>query len=320
MKWLLLGIITIGIWASPATPDYSQGGSWAALPDRADAADLVPDNAGLADGQAGAAADVFFIHPTTYYRSYSGNADVADDRLNRFTDKQSIAQQASVYNGHARVYAPRYRQASLHNFFRKDDSKSRRAFEIAYSDVRRAFEYYLEHCNEGRPVIIAGHSQGSMHGKRLLTEFFDGTELQSRLVAAYLVGHKVAADEFRLIPVCESAGATGCVLSFSTYGWEAKPRHEDYSNAICVNPMNWQKDGGLVARDGHAGAVPRTFDRIDPNLVSCKCVNNILWITKPKERGYAMMGGKNYHLMDYSLFYMDIRRNVEERISAFLNK
>ena len=53
-------------------------------------------------------------------------------------------------------------------------------------DVKAAFQYYLEHYNNGRPIIIASHSQGTTHAKRLLKEFFDGTALQHQLVAAYL--------------------------------------------------------------------------------------------------------------------------------------
>lgn len=311
-------VTVVVIGSSPDAPDYSKAENWAALPDREDAADRLPEDCDLVDAQADASVDVFFIHPTTYYRSYSGNADVTDNRLNEFTDDQTIMRQASAFNGSARVYAPRYRQASLHNFFKRDMSKSKKAFDMAYSDVRSAFEYYMANFNEGRPVIIAGHSQGSLHGKMLVSEFFDGTDIQDQLVAAYLIGYSVERDLYSFLPVCDSPDQTGCIVSFSTYGWEAEPRHQDYSNSICVNPISWKDNGGLADRAGHIGAVPRSFDRIDEAMVDCKCVNNILWITKPRERGYIMMGGKNYHMVDYSLFYMDIRSNAAERIAAYL--
>ena len=318
MKWIGLTVVALSLGAPPAAPDYALEDNWAALPSKEDAADIVPDGAGLSNEQGTADVDVFYIHPTTYYRSYSGNADVKDEKLNDFTDSQPITRQATVYNGSARVFAPRYRQASLHNFFKRDDSKSRKAFDLAYSDVKRAFEFYLEHYNQGRPVIIAGHSQGSMHGKRLVKEFFDGTSLQSHLVAAYLIGYNIPKDEFAFLPVCDDPSQTGCVISFVTYGWDADPKYQDYSNAICVNPLSWKKDGKRMSRDHHLGGIPRTFDRADPKMIGCQCTNNILWITKPKERGYIMMGGKNYHLVDYNLFYMDIRMNVADRVAAYL--
>jgi len=304
--------------STPAPPDYGKSSNWAALPDRQDTADSVPENSALQDGQSSASADVFFIHPTTYYRSYSGNADVQDDKLNEFTDDQSMRKQASVFNGSARVYAPRYRQAALHNFFKRDASKSRKAFEIAYADVRRAFVFYLENYNNGRPVIIAGHSQGSMHGAKLVKEFFDGTDLQPKLIAAYLIGYNIPKQTYNFLPVCEEPGATGCIVSFNTYGWEASPNYVDYSQAICVNPLSWKQNDELEGRAAHRGGVPRTFDGLDANMIDCKCNRGILWISKPKERGYLMMGGKNYHLMDYHLFYMDLRSNVEDRIGRYL--
>lgn len=321
MKWPGVIAVSLLIGASaPPPPDYSRADAWAALPGRADSADTVPDGCGLKDGQANAPVDVFFIHPTTYYRSYSGNADATDRRLNEFTDDQCMRKQASAFNGAGRVFAPRYRQAALHNFFKRDASKSRKAFDVAYSDVKRAFTYYLENYNEGRPVIIAGHSQGSMHGARLLRDFYDGTGRQSGLVAAYLIGYHIPGDYFSFLPVCDSPAQTGCVVSFNTYGWEAEPRYTDYEGAICVNPLSWKRDEKRTGRSLHQGGAPPTFDAVHPGMVDCKCNRGVLWITKPTEKGYLMMGGRNYHLMDYHLFYMDIRLNAEERVRAYLGK
>ena len=75
----------------------------------------------------------------------------------------------------------------------------KKAGEIAYDDIRRAFIYYLNNFNNGRPIIIAGHSQGAYHCKTLLKEFFDGKELQNQLVAAYLPGTRVDIEEFKTI-------------------------------------------------------------------------------------------------------------------------
>ncbi|GAC1367258.1 MAG: hypothetical protein NVSMB30_00910 [Hymenobacter sp.] len=99
---------------APATgPDYAQDTCWAALPTRRDSADAVPRHSGLRDEQATAAADVFFVHPTTFYRPTSWNADLGKEKLNRFTDRSTIRHQASAFNAAGRIYAPRYRQATL---------------------------------------------------------------------------------------------------------------------------------------------------------------------------------------------------------------
>ena len=302
--------------ATPSVPDYSNTNHWAALPQKKDKADRVPVNTEFLNLQDSAKVDVFFIHPTTYYQSYSGNADVEDTRLNNFTDNSTITKQASVFNGVAKVYAPRYRQAALHNFFKRDGSKATKAFNLAYSDVKSAFKYYLEHYNNGRPIIIAGHSQGSMHGMKLVKEFFDGTKKQDQLIAAYLIGYNVPSNYYDFLDACDNPKESNCIISYNTFGWEAIPKYADFTNAICVNPTSWKKDQIKTGKGVHMGGVPKSFDSIDENLVECKCNNGILWITKPKENGYIMMGGKNYHMADYSLFYKDIRENLAERINS----
>jgi alpha-beta hydrolase superfamily lysophospholipase len=70
--------------------------------------------------------------------------------------------------------------------------------DLAYADVKAAFQYYLAHYNEGRPIIIAGHSQGTAHATRLLHEFFEhDPKLRRQLVAAYLIGIQ---SEARRVP------------------------------------------------------------------------------------------------------------------------
>lgn len=114
-------------------------------------------------------ADVFFIHPTTLtdYNHARWNAEIDDAIINSKTDYSSILYQASVFNEKCRVFAPRYRQAHIRCFFMNTpDTDS--AFEIAYADVKAAFEFYLKIYNNYRPIIIASHSQGTKHAGRLL--------------------------------------------------------------------------------------------------------------------------------------------------------
>ena len=105
---------------SPPQPDYSNPDHWAALFDREDLADVVPKD--TTDLQGVASADVFFIHPTTYFSRSTWNQSLDDGVINRFTDTMVIQGQASAYNACCRVYAPRYRQATLAAFFTDDDS------------------------------------------------------------------------------------------------------------------------------------------------------------------------------------------------------
>ena len=128
---------------------------------------------------------------TTFTResdTLPSNARIDDAYINAKTDYSTILYQASVFNLHCRVFAPRYRQAHIQNFYSSDTSKSKAAFEQAYNDIKTAFEYYLAHYNQGRPIIIAGHSQGAFLSERLLKEFFENKPLQKQLVAAYIIG------------------------------------------------------------------------------------------------------------------------------------
>lgn len=98
----------------------------------------------------------------------------------------SIASQATCFNESCRVWAPYYRQCAIGAL---TNPKPR---EIAYSDVKRAFEYFLANLpSDTSPIVLASHSQGTFHLTRLVEELFEPNEaLRSRLVCAYLVGGK----------------------------------------------------------------------------------------------------------------------------------
>ena len=129
---------------------------------------------------SGADADVLFIHPTMLLEGSAWNADIHDDAMNAEVDHWPIRHQASAFAGAGRVFAPRYRQAHV-RIFSLGDSLSWAAAEVAYQDINEAFKHYLKHWNQGRPIVIAGHSQGAFHGRRLLQEHFDGTPLAANL-------------------------------------------------------------------------------------------------------------------------------------------
>lgn len=110
---------------TPAPPNYADAENWAALPEKTDFADLLPDSVLLHNGQDTASVDVFFIHPTTYKgRLRAWNARLNDRKLNQKTDETTIMHQASVFNGSCRVYAPRYRQANIKVYYTKNKKKS----------------------------------------------------------------------------------------------------------------------------------------------------------------------------------------------------
>ena len=320
-KLLLLLLLGLLADVSPA-PDYSDETNWAALPGRQDAADWVPENSGLTDNQDSAKADVFFIHPTTDLYGLSGNADLDKEKINNITDKTTIKYQASVFNGSCKVYAPRYRQAALHNFFTRNSENAQEAFDLAYADVKSAFEYYLKHYNNGRPIIIAGHSQGSKHAARLLKEFFDDTPLQKQLVEAYVIGFPTRADQYQYLKVSEDSDNVGGIISYCTFAMDPPLDKllNDYNGVICVNPLSWTTDKEFVPAKYHLGGISRDWDGVKSKLIGAKCGNGILEIQKPAVSGYEPLLKYNYHLHDYSLFYMNIRENVAHRVQVYLDQ
>jgi hypothetical protein len=197
--------------------NYEDLNNWAAHPWKTDPSDSIPDPL-KKNYYKDSLVDVFFIHPTTYTqkRFADWNASLDDAALNKKTDESSILYQASVFNESNRVFAPRYRQAHIKSFF-IDENISNAYFDIAYSDIKDAFQFYLDHYNNGRPIIIAGHSQGTKHAGRLLKEFFDGKPLQAKLVCAYLIGMPVPENYFSEINPCKDSSATGCFVSWRTF-------------------------------------------------------------------------------------------------------
>jgi len=308
----------------PKAPDYFDPGNWAALPTKADNADLTPVDT-LTNNQSTAEADVFFLHPTTYTdkrkKNDPWNASTFDIKLNEATDQYPILYQSSIFNAAGRVYAPRYRQAHLSAYFIEDTITKKQAFEVAYSDVKRAFEHYLKHYNKNRPIIIATHSQGTTHGKRLLREFFDGKPLQNQLVAAYLVGIPVEANYFTELKPCDSATETGCFVSWRTYRKERFPKwHKPGEQIVVTNPLTWNSDTSYAAKTLNNGGVLLKFGVILPEIADAQIHDGLLWINKPKFPGSFLWWNPNYHAGDYNLFYLNVRANAVQRVEAYLKK
>ena len=325
----------------PLAPDYSLAASWGALPDRADAADVVP-NAEVQDRQATAEVDVFFVHPTTFFGTAGWNQSLDDTSTNQLTDTFVLRGQASVFNGCCRIYAPRYRQATIYSFM--DGSGSgKAALQLAYEDVERAFDYFIEHYNQGRPFILASHSQGSVHVRTLLERRITGTALRERLVAAYPIGFGIKREEMAKavpdVPVCESAEQIGCVVTWNAVGPKAQPWGDPRKN-ICVNPLTWRADGAAAEASLNLGGVayPGTFEGtladvkgvpedfiaakpvLETAVADAQCVDGMLLVKEIHSKNYAArpMGRDNYHIYDYNLFHMNLRRNVEQRVAAYL--
>jgi hypothetical protein len=326
--------------AVPPAPDYSQRKAWMALPDSHGLEQSAPAGVTPID-PATAPADVFFIRPTTYKGSPIWNApyDAGDDKAT--LNPPVLLEQASVFNGCCRIYAPHYRQATLAGL------NNPPAYDLAYSDVRAAFRYFIAHQNAGRPFIIASHSQGTGHALRLLQEEVIGTPLQARLVVAYLIGGYTPTDFPKIgLPICDAPTQTGCIVSYNTsqqgrtgahlitipkhYWWQGKDKVGNPAPAICVNPLNWREQGAAPA-SANAGAVP--FPKppfkpgpavlsLVPHLTGAACKDGLLeveigWGAPAGFRDMLSLLYGSFHLSDYGIFYSALRQNAGDRVAAW---
>ena len=335
-----------------SAPDYRHDRYWAARPGKPSAAVLAP---GGGRGRSQAAVDVFYIHPTSYISGESWNAPLFTDTRSWEMVDVMLGAQASAFNACCEIYAPHYRQATLWSFLDGESGNGVKALELAYSDIVRAFEAFLTR-NRGRPFIIASHSQGTYHALRLLSEKVDGTPLQQDMVAAYLIGYWIPLDTFgrtlQHIGPCSAATDSGCVVHWSTYGDEGTRRPgiphwypegielSDGKPLLCINPLNWRRDGSRVEAAEHPGAlyVSRGGNRLNtlfnypagiklrslPSLITgftwAECRDGLLRVASQDETIFHEVASDprdDYHLIDYSLFYQSVRENAQDRVEHF---
>ena len=310
---------------APAVPNYENLESWAAHPSKTDS---VIDIFYTTD-KKNLKADVFYIYPTllTDDKNDSWNSNIKDPNQNSVVRNIAIRYQASAWANAGRIYSPLYRQVHYRSFYEPYTSNGgKKAGEIAYDDIRRAFIFYLEKFNQGRPIIIAGHSQGAYHCKTLLKEFFDGKELQNQLVAAYIPGTRVDINEFNTIHALKDPVDIKGYLSWNTFRINKKPKKGKHpahfswkKNQFVTNPIKWDESRSGSTEE-HKGLL--FYDqKIYPNSVDIVIYDGLLWSSVPKGiKGSLLLKLiKNYHFGDVNLFWKDISENAKKRVESFYN-
>jgi len=323
--------------AAPAAPDYALPESWAALPSRGTSALVIPDGASPRTTEP--VADTFYIHPTTDRHRDRWNQDVADAQVNRWTDESVIARQAGAFNACCLVYAPYYRQSTSGAFGVPAVRKI--AFDIAYSDVRRAFHHFIKVRDSKRPFILVGHSQGAAHVTRLLAEEIDDSPQADRLVAAYVIGIGVSRGEFgrryKTLQPCDRADQVRCVASWNallpsgdvqTYARQLENTYvelygESGRELLCTNPLTFSAVRSSAGRESSHGAVAGEpgfgpLQGLIVHSVAAACHNGILVVKPDPSLDLQPLPGGSMHYHDIGLFYQDVRENAVLRTRAWL--
>lgn len=304
----------------------------AATPAVNDKAAIEPRRAS-GDGEAA----VFFIHPTSYLTGASWNAPLDDVTANERA-KLFVRGEASVFNEVGEIWAPGYRQASV-GAFMTDSEDAKKAIDAAYQDVAAAFDQFLIEVPDRRPIILAGHSQGSLHLTRLLKEKIAGRPIANRIVAAYVVGWPVSVAQdlpSMGLPGCESADSIRCIISWSSFAEPAEPGMvlDAYANSVgfdgnprgtsqilCTNPLNGMRSG-VAAANANLGTLVPSADfqtgKIEIGQVPARCdERGLLLIGTPPEMGSYVLPGNNYHVYDYPLFWANARADVAHRLAMY---
>lgn len=280
---------------------------------------------------------VFFVHPTSYLDRSNWNAPLDHAESQRIA-RLYVRGMASPFNQASEIWAPRYRQATFGAFL-TDSPEAQRAIDAAYEDVKQAFEFFVASVDEDMPIVLVGHSQGSLHLLRLLREELATSPLKGRVAAIYAVGWpiSVAHDLPALgFPACATPSQAGCIMSWSTFAEPADPGAvlEAYGSSagfdgelrgdspiLCTNPLTGGIGGAAPAEANLGTLIPEadySTGILVPGEVPARCdERGLLLIGEPPEVGSAVLPGNNYHVYDIPLFWQNVKQDVARRVDAW---
>jgi hypothetical protein len=336
LQSLLNPELPYAVYKPPPPPDYESPSAWAVLSGSHKAG----------SSNTSAPVDVFFVHPTTFDGGRDWNGPIDARAAAHVLDREILPNYAGPFAAVGRVFAPRYRQASLYSALTLfDDAVEAR--EFPYRDINAAFLSFERRAGPDRPFVLVGVEQGGVMAARLLSdEIGRDPALRRRLVAAYLIETVTPADEYRSdspVPACDRRTQVGCVVAWISASWLDFGRGQRIMNRSLV----WNDKGGLTELNGRpplcvnpllgavsdAEAAPR-LNRGAANAtglewgarpgfmarqVGAQCVDGILRVTRPRSALLRRHGGWIEHLRvaPYNLFWADLEADAQTRTAAW---
>ena len=315
--------------AAPIAPltgtpsDYSDPDNWASLPQE-------PDKK----------ADTVYLYATAYISSAKDAPEIVpiEDETMRKGALGNVELNCGVFSDSTNVYVPFYRQSNLSAIAGLSGDELL-AFQMREqrTDVYAALDYYFEHYNNGRPFILAGHSQGSVMLKIVLREYMRAhPEYYERMIAAYALGYSITNEDLSVnsnLRFAEGADDTGVIVSWNTEGPGNWGNFCVLPGALAINPINWKRDATYAPAAENKGSriiVNSSSNEVDdriPGVADAQinslrgtviCSNVNLPYIKVDNLGIpAVFGNKSYHNGDYLFYYYNIMENVAVRTAAW---
>lgn len=299
--------------ADPERPDYAKEENWAYF--------------GIGEDKE---ADLFLVCPAVDMRDEYNMS--MDDEETKGSFYGALNMERGIYEDSTRMFAPYYRQAAM-KIYDLTVEERQPYLELAYSDVSDAFAWYLENENEGRPIILAGFSQGADMCYRLMEEYFGDADLSDQLVAVYAIGWpctREMVEKYPQIVPAQSEDDFGAVVSFEC---EAPELEETFivpagTKSYSINPLNWKTDGTIADKSENIGACFTSYGgeikREEVNLCGCYIEDGrgALKVTDVTPADFppilSILPEGSYHLYDYQFFFRNLQENVAVRLKKYL--
>ncbi|MBQ7567911.1 DUF3089 domain-containing protein [bacterium] len=312
-----------------STTDYADPASWYKIPE------ITKD------------ADTFYIYPTVFIdiRESAQNYASIGNPIMTAGVRMNYELQACVFEESTNLFVPYYRQANLKVLLQeyayapdfditdllKDRSPQR--------DIWAALDYYFDNLNNGRPFILAGHSQGSTLARMILKDYFkEHPEYYERMIAAYVLGFSITKDDLEQNPhlrFAERPDDTGVIVSWNIEGPGNKNAQNIVvlENSVSINPLNWKRDDTYASADENHGswrlnektnryelANLHADAQVDPERGVVICTTRETPFIYVGAGLPELFGPESFNKGDYSLYFKNIQENIKTRIEAWKSK
>ncbi len=312
---------------SQGVPDYANSSNWLSLPSSKTAEKKV---------------DVFFLYPTAYQQSSSSDPIVCavNNPQMRSGAEAAFSRTATAFSPLADIYAPYYRQAAIQVLTMPLDQQQEIVGGEPTSDALSAFDYYIKNLNQGRPFILAGHSQGSNIMINLMADYMGkNPDVYKRMIASYVPGYSITPqylEQNKELKFATGADDTQVIVSYNTVApTTTMPDPVVLPGAMVINPITWTRDETVATAAQNLGSITlksngypvldaqgqpkKVLSYADAQIDTAK--GELICSTVDQATlapGNSMVEAGIYHSFDYPFYYFDLRANAENRIDRYL--